>query len=144
MLRSRGALKVRRLMARRAIPRAFPLLLLCFSLVPAASLAQNTGISGTVRDTAGAVVPGVTVEASSPALIEGTRSVVTGEQGLYQIIDLRPGVYTVTFTLTGFQTVKVERVELSGSFTATVNAELKVGALQETITVTGQTLAVDI
>ena len=118
--------------------------LLWFTLIPAASFAQITGISGTVKDTAGAVIPGVTVEASSPALIEKTRSVVTGEQGLYQIIDLRPGTYTVTFTLAGFQTVRREGIELTGSFTATVNAELRVGALQETITVTGQALAVDI
>jgi hypothetical protein len=131
-------------MTRRAILEKLPLLLLASLLVPTVSLAQNTGIGGTVRDTAGAVVPGVTVEASSPALIEGVRTVVTGEQGLYQIIDLRPGVYTVTFTLTGFQTVKIEGIELSGSFTANVNAELPLGTLQETITVSGQTLAVDI
>ena len=106
-------------------------------------LAQNTGIAGVVRDTSGAVMPGVTVEAASPALIEKVRSVVTDAQGLYSIIDLRPGVYTVTFTLPGFTTVKREGVELTGAFTATVNAELRVGAVEETITVTGEAPTVD-
>ena len=88
-------------------------------------------------------MPGVTVDAASPALIEKVRSVVSDTQGLYSIIDLRPGVYTVTFTLPGFTTVKREGVELIGAFTATVNAELRVGAVQETITVTGETPTVD-
>src|SRR5688572_16456042 len=93
-------------------------------LAPTVAVAQITGIAGVVRDTSGAVVPGVTVEASSPALIEKVRSVTTDAQGLYQIVDLRPGVYTVTFSLQGFQTVRREGVELTGSFTATVNADL--------------------
>ena len=93
--------------------------------IPTIASAQNTGIAGVVRDTSGAVIPGVTVEAASPALIEKVRSVVTDERGLYSIVDLRPGLYTVTFTLPGFSTVKREGIELTGSFTATVNAELR-------------------
>src|ERR1700693_865274 len=92
-------------------------------LLPGVAAAQNTGIAGVVKDSSGAVMPGVTVEASSPALIEKVRSVVTAGAGLYQIIDLRPGAYTVTFTLPGFTTVKREGIALTASFTATVNAE---------------------
>lgn len=111
-------------------------------LAPAMALAQ-TAISGVVRDTSGAVLPGVTVEASSPVLIEKTRTVVTDGQGVYRIVDLRPGTYTVTFTLTGFSTVRREGLQLPDAFTATVNAELRVGALEETITVSGQSPLVD-
>src|SRR5437870_955124 len=87
-------------------------------------------IAGIVRDTTGAVLPGVTVEASSPALIEKVRSVVTDDQGNYKIVDLRPGTYTVTFTLPGFAVVKREGLQMSSGFTANVNAELKVGSLE--------------
>src|SRR5262249_18927009 len=89
-------------------------------------------------------MPGVTVEAASPALIEKVRTVVTDGDGQYKIVGLVPGVYSVTFTLTGFNTVKREGVELTASFTATVNADLRVGALQETVTVTGEAPTVDI
>src|SRR3982074_1418775 len=92
-------------------------------------------IAGTVRDTSGAVLPGVTVEAASPALIEKVRTVVTDGGGQYKIEELRPGTYVVTFTLPGFSTVKREGIELTTGFTATVNADMKVGSLQETITV---------
>src|SRR5881296_3828955 len=113
-------------------------------LLPAFAAAQAAGgIAGVVKDASGAVMPGVTVEASSPALIERVRSVVTDSEGQYKIIDLRPGTYTVTFTLAGFSTAKREGIELSAGFTATVNGELKVGALEETITVTGQSPIVD-
>src|SRR5881296_891703 len=95
-------------------------------LAPATAHAQSA-IAGIVRDTTGAVVPGVTVEAASDALIEKSRSVVTDAQGAYKIVDLRPGIYTVTFTLTGFNTFKREGVELPSSFVATINAEMKVG-----------------
>ncbi|HET9832731.1 MAG TPA: carboxypeptidase-like regulatory domain-containing protein, partial [Vicinamibacterales bacterium] len=107
-------------------------------LAPIAAYAQAS-ITGVVKDTSGAVLPGVTVEVASPALIEKTRSSVTDGSGLYQIISLPPGAYTVTFTLTGFNTVKREGIELTGSFIATINADMKVGAISETITVTGET-----
>src|SRR5215510_10587069 len=103
----------------------------------------QTAIAGIVRDATGAVLPGVTVEASSPALIERSRTAITDSQGQYRIIDLRPGVYSVTFTLQGFSTFRRDGIELTNTFTAQVNAELKVGSLQETITVTGQSPIVD-
>src|SRR6476619_2165608 len=95
-------------------------------LWPTAAHAQAS-LAGVVKDSSGAVLPGVTVEASSAALIEKVRSVVTDGTGQYRIVDLRPGVYTVTFTLTGFSAVKRDNIELTGSFNATVNAEMKVG-----------------
>jgi hypothetical protein len=114
-------------------------------LVPTAVFAQSTAsIVGTAKDASGAVLPGVVVEVSSPVLIEKTRSVVTSGTGQYAVESLRPGTYTVTFTLTGFSTVKREGVELTGSFVATVNAELKVGGLAETITVTSEAPVVDV
>src|SRR5262249_2274605 len=112
-------------------------------VLPAAAYAQAS-IAGVVRDTSGAVLPGVIVEAASPVLIEKVRSVVTDGTGQYKIVDLRPGTYTVTFTLTGFSTVRREGIELEGAFTATVNADLRVGELAETITVTGETPIVDV
>src|SRR5262245_27901026 len=88
-------------------------------LVPASSNAQSV-IAGTVRDTSGAFMPGVTVEASSPALIERTKSAVTDTAGQYRIVDLRPGTYSVTFTLTGFSTFTLEGLQLEANFTATI------------------------
>src|SRR5712675_544196 len=107
-------------------------------LVPAAAFAQAS-ITGVVKDASGAVLPGVTVEASSPVLIEKVRSAVTDGSGQYRIVDLLPGTYAVAFTLPGFSTVRREGVELTGSFAASINADLKVGSLEETITVTGET-----
>ena len=104
----------------------------------------QASITGVVRDTSGAVLPGVTVEAASPVLIEKVRTAVAGDSGQYRIENLRPGVYTVTFTLPGFATVLREGLELTGSFTATVNGEMRVGGLEETITVTGETPIVDV
>src|SRR5262245_39739352 len=92
-----------------------------------ASAQQAAGIAGVAKDTTGAVLPGVTVEATSPALIEKVRSTVTDSDGQYRIVDLRPGTYEVTFQLPGFVTVKREDVVLTAGFTATVNADLKVG-----------------
>src|SRR5438477_11434201 len=111
--------------------------------VPTAVYAQAS-IVGTVKDASGAVLPGVSVEASSPALIEKTRSVVSNGVGQYSIENLRPGTYTVTFSLTGFASVKREGIELTGSFTATVNADMRVGAVSETVTVSGEAPAVDV
>ena len=122
-------------------PGALTILFLVF--VPVPGFAQS-GIAGVVKDATGAVLPGVTVEASSPALIEKVRTVVTDGEGQYKLVDVRPGIYTVTFSLTGFSTVKREGLELPASFTATVNAELKVGALEETVTVSGQSPLVDV
>jgi hypothetical protein len=113
--------------------------------MPGVALAQSAAgsIAGVARDTSGAVLPGVTVEAASPALIEKVRLVVTDGQGNYKITELRPGTYSVTFTLAGFSTVKREGIELTTGFTAPVNAELKVGSLEETVTITGASPIVD-
>ena len=92
-------------------------------LLPAAAYAQGE-ITGVVRDSSGSVLPGVTVEAASPALIEKVRSVITDGAGSYRIIDLRPGNYTVTFTLTGFSTLRRDGIVLSGAFVARVDADL--------------------
>src|SRR5262245_37537419 len=126
----------------RALTRGL-LAFVCLVVIPAAVHAQGS-IAGIVKDTSGAVLPGVTVEAASPALIEKVRSVSTDGAGQYTIVDLRPGTYTVTFTLAGFSTVRREGIELSGNFTATVNADLRVGALEETITVSGAAPVVDV
>jgi len=123
------------------------LMVVCLWLVPVTAWAQaatSGGIAGVVKDPTGAVLPGVTVEASSPALIEKVRSVVSDAEGQYKIVDLRPGTYTVTFTLTGFSPVRREGVELTTAFTATVNGELRVGSVEETITVTGASPVVDV
>ena len=111
-------------------------------LLPSISWAQSS-ITGVVRDTSGAVLPGVTVEAASPALIEKVRVAVTDGQGVYRIVDLRPGPYTVTFTLTGFNTFRRTGIELRAEFTAAVDAELMLGTVEETITVTGEAPLVD-
>jgi hypothetical protein len=118
-------------------------LALAVSLLPATVFAQAS-LTGTVRDVSGAVLPGVTVEAASPALIERTRVAVTDGSGQYRIIDLRPGTYSLTFTLGGFSTVKRENIELFGTQVATIPVEMRVGAIAETITVTGETPVVDV
>jgi hypothetical protein len=112
-------------------------------VMPSAALAQSA-IAGVVRDSSGAVLPGVTVEAASDALIERVRTVITDGSGQYRIVELRPGRYTVTFTLSGFNTFKREDLELPTDFVATVNADMRVGSLQETITVTGESPMVDV
>ncbi len=113
-------------------------------LLPTLASAQSSAIAGEVKDTSGAVLPGVTVEVTSPALIEKVRTAVTDDAGRYSIIQLVSGVYTVTFTLPGFSTVRRENIELTADFTAPVNAELKVGAIEETITVAAETPIVDV
>ncbi|HUK35921.1 MAG TPA: carboxypeptidase regulatory-like domain-containing protein, partial [Vicinamibacterales bacterium] len=111
----------------------------------AVSRAQTLGtIAGVVKDASGAVLPGVTVEVASPALIEKTRSAITDSSGEYAIISLPVGTYDVTFTLTGFSTVKRDGIGVLANFTAAVNAELKVGAVAETITVTGESPLIDV
>ncbi len=115
------------------------------SLLPAVAVAQSaSGIAGVVRDASGSVLPGVTVEASSPALIEKVRAATTDGAGQYRIIDLVPGTYVVKFSLTGFSTLSREGIELTTNFTAQVNAEMKVGAFEETLTVTGASPVVDV
>ena len=115
--------------------------LLALSALPAAA---QSAIAGRVRDNTGGVLPGATVEAASPALIEGVRSAVADGQGQFNIVGLRPGVYTVTFTMVGFGTVVREGIELPANFTATVDGTLNVGSLQESITVSGGTPLVDV
>lgn len=129
----------------KRVMRACLLVLACWMLVPAAASAQTTSaIAGVVKDTSGAVLPGVTVEASSPALIERTRSAVTDGQGQYKITELRPGTYSVTFTLPSFNVVKRDAIELTANFTAAINVELNIGAVTETVTVSGQSALVDV
>src|SRR5215468_2041808 len=118
------------------------LVLIAIVIIPVMAHAQAS-IVGTVKDSTGAVIPGVSVEASSPVLIEKTRSVITNESGQYSIESLRPGTYTVTFALPGFRSVKREGIELAGTFIATVNAEMKVGGVADTVTVEAESPVVD-
>lgn len=127
---------------KQRFPRSVMMFVCGFFCLPAVTFAQSV-ITGVVKDTSGAVLPGVQVEASSPALIEQVRTVYTDSDGLYRIVDLRPGVYSVTFTLAGFATVVREGMELPAAFTATVNADLRIGALEEMVTVTGASPLVD-
>ena len=128
-------------MSRIGLAMAIGILLSALSVSPAFAQAS---ISGVVQDASGAVLPGVTVEATSPALIEKMRAAVTDGSGRYSIVDLRPGTYEVSFSLAGFSTIKREGVVLSGNFDAPVNAELRVGSLEETITVSGASPVVDV
>jgi hypothetical protein len=132
---------------RRALRQYAPALLVAVGLlaVPSISAAQALGaVAGTVKDASGAVLPGVTVEASSPALIEKVRTAVTDGAGQYQIVNLPPGTYAITFSLTGFSTVKREGIDVRTNFTSNIDGELRIGAVQETITVTGESPIVDI
>src|SRR4051795_6925303 len=114
--------------------------------LPASARAQgvSASITGVVKDTSGAVLPGVTVEVASPVLIEKTRSVITDASGGYRLVDLRAGTYSISFALEGFSSQKREGVELPSNFVMTVNSELKVGSLEETLTVTGASPTVDV
>src|SRR3989442_8964408 len=119
----------------------------CLLLLPAAAWAQTSDsatIAGVVKDPPGAVRPGAPGKPASRALIEKVRSVVTDAQGLYRIVDLRPGPYPVTFTPPAFSTFKREGLDLATGFTATINAEMKVGSLEETVTVSGEAPVVDV
>ena len=128
---------------RMSISRQIVFAMCCLVIVPAAAYAQSS-IAGTVKDASGTVLPGVSVEAASPELIEKVRHAQTDSTGQYRIVDLRPGAYTVTFTLTGFTPVRHEGLELTGSFTATVNADLKAGAAQEMVVVVRANPIVDV
>src|SRR5687767_664872 len=112
-------------------------------LLPPALYAQGT-IAGVVTDASGAVLPGVTVEAASPALTEKVRTVVTDGTGQFRVVSLPPGAYSVSFSLPGFSVVKREGIEIAGTLTATVDVSLRVGALEETVTVTGESPTVDV
>jgi Carboxypeptidase regulatory-like domain len=114
-----------------------------FLSLPAVASAQGT-IAGVAKDTTGAVLPGVTVQAASSVLIGGSREVVTDSSGQYSIVNLRPGTYTVSFTLTGFSTYRRENILLEANFTAQVNAEMRVGELAESITVSSEAPVVDV
>ena len=114
------------------------------TIAAAPSAFAQSAIGGIVRDSSGGVLPGATVEAGSTALIGGARTAVTDRDGSYRIENLRPGTYTVTFTLTGFRSVKRDQINLPTSFTATINAELSLGQLQESVTVTGESPLVDV
>src|SRR5438093_2641884 len=127
----------------RSRPLLIAMAVACVALIPAAASGQGA-IGGVVRDASGGVLPGVSVEASSPALIERIRTAVTDDRGQYLIVNLQPGTYTVTFTLAGFNSLKREGLTLSAGVTLPINAELAVGAVQETITVTGETPVVDV
>jgi hypothetical protein len=120
----------------------FLVALACLAL-PATARAQSA-FTGVVKDATGAVLPGVTVDAASPALIEKVRSVTADSNGAYRIENLRPGIYTLTFTLPGFTTIKKEGIELSSNFIATINADLKIGGLEESVTVSGESPVVDV
>ena len=126
----------------RSLCRAL-LVVACVAFLPSAVRAQSA-IGGVVKDVSGAVLPGVSVEAASDVLIEKTRTVMTDGAGQYKIVDLRPGVYLVTFSLAGFQTVKRQAVELPTDFTATINTEMKVGAIEESVTVSAVSPVVDV
>src|SRR5438477_2896094 len=118
---------------------------LVFLVLPLVAGAQTLGtIAGEVKDASGLVLPGLTVEVSSPALIEKVRTAVTDGSGRYRIVNLPPGTYAVTFTLSGFSTVRREGVEVSPSFTATIDANMCVGTIAETVTVTGESPVVDV
>lgn len=131
------------LMARNFVVRTLWLVAACIVLIPALANAQSV-FTGTVKDTSGAVMPGVTVEAASPVLIEKVKSAITNENGQYRIVDLRPGTYTLTFTLPGFNTQTREGIELQSNFTATIDIQLSVGTLQESVTVSGASPVVDV
>ena len=119
----------------------FAALVCLFGAAPAYA---QSAIAGVVRDGSGAVLPGVTIEAASPALIEQSRLAITDGSGQYKIIDLRPGTYTVSFIFPGFLTTKREGLELPSDFTATIDATMKVGALEESVTVSGSSPIVDV
>ena len=132
-------------MRARQLVRAFaPAVVVTFLFVPSTVLAQDAEIAGVVTDNTGGILPGVTVEASSPALIEQSRVVFTDSSGAYRVIALNPGEYTVTFSLPGFSTVIREGITLTATFSANVDATMNVGGIEETVTVSGESPLVDV
>ena len=114
------------------------------SLVAAQGALERGTLTGTVRDASGGVLPGVTVEAASPALIEKIRTAVTDSAGVYRIVNLDPGTYALTFSLEGFSQVKRENIEVRGSATLTIPTEMRVGSITETVIVSGESPVVDV
>ncbi|HKT79257.1 MAG TPA: TonB-dependent receptor, partial [Vicinamibacterales bacterium] len=129
-------------MTRRSLWKV-PVIIGWLLAIPSAAIAQSS-IAGTVKDTSGAVLPGVTVTITSPVLIEGSKEVTTDGGGNYRVVDLRPGSYTVKFVLTGFASVERTGFQLLSDFNARIDADMKVGAMEETITVSGQAPIVDV
>ena len=117
--------------------------LIAVAALPASSWAQSS-IAGLVTDTSGAVLPGVTVEVSSPALIEKTRVATTDSEGRYEIVNLRPGTYAVVFSLPGFNTFKRDRIDVLSNVNVPINAQLGLGSIEETVTVSGESPMVDV
>ena len=115
-----------------------------WSILLATSVSAQSALAGVVKDASGGVLPGVTVEARSPVLIEGVRTAVTDSGGQYRIVDLRPGVYSVSFTMTGFSVVTRTGIELVANFTAPINVDMRVGGIEESITVSGASPVVDL
>ena len=128
----------------RRVLRATLVVLIGIALGREASAQALGTIAGNAKDPSGAALPGVTVEVSSPALIEKVRTATTDGAGLYRIINLPPGTYVVTFTLSGFNTSRREGVEVSPGFTAAIDGAMRLGNIQETVTVTGESPVVDI
>ena len=114
----------------------------CLLALPGLAGAQQIG--GSVTDTTGGVLPGVTVEARSPSLIEQVRNVVTDGSGQYLIVALEPGTYSVTYSVPGFATLVREGIQLTTGFTASIDVQLSVGDIEESVTVSGATPVVDI
>jgi hypothetical protein len=130
-------------MIKPRVIRLIPIALLVLLLSPSPASAQST-IAGVVHDSSGGVLPGVTVEAASPVLIEKVRSVTTDADGRYSLVDLRPGDYVLTYALPGFATVKREGIVVAAGVSVPINVDLRVGDLEETITVSGATPVVDV
>src|SRR6266545_2775392 len=118
-------------------------LVLCAALA-APAWAQTGAIEGVVRDASGGVLPGVTTEVNSPALIERARVAVTDSSGNYQFLRLPAGSYTIKFSLTGFRTVERANITINAGFTATINAELPLSTVEESLVVTGESPLVDV
>jgi Carboxypeptidase regulatory-like domain len=137
---------MRRTMSRNASVGCILMALAIIAVLPLGAAAQGTSaasISGVVTDSSGGVVPGVAIEVSSPVLIEKVRTTATNERGEYRVVELRPGTYAVTFARQGFASFRREGIELTSTFNAAVNAELRLGGIERSVTVSGATPLVD-